>query len=304
MSRLTFAQAGKRFPLILPLVALAASLVALVALVDCRAALVDCRASRQLLLRLLAWWTLPLGWGVSALRGRRVAFALAMPVAAELGKMVDRKQWNSCFCVLLLVLSGAVGTANATPQGQLREGNSAWDRVQPVGIQRVWEMTCNDGQTHSGTSIDAILANRPSYDKCTVQLRRSTGRSLIFERTEPLELQLAQPGAETCDLCAHEWVFILSTGRAGSTSIMEALNALPNVKISGENQASLEAATELLSRHLEHIDREMVVQNASTNAAMAHGNVDKKALLCNLQRWFVELSGTKSEAHGRTRTRA
>ena len=135
---------------------------------------------------------------------------------------------------------------------------------------------------------------------------RSTWRpymeSLLNETSKPA-LQLPRPSADTCDLCAKEWVFILSTGRAGSTSIMEALNALPNVKISGENQASLEAAAELLGRHLEHIDREMVVQDASTNAAMAHGNINKQVLLCNLQRWFIELSGATSEAHGQTRAR-
>ena len=179
-------------------------------------------------------------------------------------------------------------------------------RASAGQAQRVWEITCEDGSTHAGPSIDAILENRPSDDKCTVEVRGGPQRSLPKASMKPA-LRLPWPGADTCadtcDLCAKEWVFIFSTGRAGSTSIMEALNALPNVKISGENQASLEAAAELLGRHLEHIDREMVVQDASTNAAMAHGNINKQVLLCNLQRWFIELSGVTSEAHRQTRAR-
>ena len=39
-----------------------------------------------------------------------------------------------------------------------------------------------------------------------------------------------------CNLCSDNWVFILSTGRAGSTSILEALNSLPATRLRGENQ--------------------------------------------------------------------
>ena len=62
-------------------------------------------------------------------------------------------------------------------------------------------------------------------------------------------------GESSCSLCSEHWVFILSTGRAGSTSLLEALNALPGVRLAGENQASLEAASALFSRHLEVEDR-------------------------------------------------
>ena len=53
-----------------------------------------------------------------------------------------------------------------------------------------------------------------------------------------------------CDLCAEQWVFVLATGRSGSTSIVEALNSLPGVSLANENQASLDASATLLERYL------------------------------------------------------
>jgi hypothetical protein len=32
-----------------------------------------------------------------------------------------------------------------------------------------------------------------------------------------------------CDLCADQWMFIISTGRSGSTSIFSMLNLIPGV---------------------------------------------------------------------------
>lgn len=53
-----------------------------------------------------------------------------------------------------------------------------------------------------------------------------------------------RPGVR-CDLCEGRHVFVLGTGRSGSTTILEALNSLPGVTLSGENHASIEAAEEL-----------------------------------------------------------
>ena len=49
-----------------------------------------------------------------------------------------------------------------------------------ASAERVWEMTCKDGSTHAvaGLSVDAILASRPSGDKCTVEVRGGAERSL------------------------------------------------------------------------------------------------------------------------------
>ena len=46
---------------------------------------------------------------------------------------------------------------------------------------------------------------------------------------------------EGCDLCEQKYLFVLSAGgRTGSTSLLEGLNALPGVSLSGENFGVLE----------------------------------------------------------------
>ena len=48
--------------------------------------------------------------------------------------------------------------------------------------------------------------------------------------------QQDHPEKASCNLCEQKWVFVLSAGgRTGSTSILEGLNALPGVSLSGEN---------------------------------------------------------------------
>ena len=58
-------------------------------------------------------------------------------------------------------------------------------------------------------------------------------------------LQRGAERAGSCDLCADHWVFVFATGRSGSTSIMEALNSLPGVRLASENQGSLEVSSTL-----------------------------------------------------------
>tara|TARA_B110001452_G_scaffold114722_1_gene95163 strand:+ start:207 stop:764 length:558 start_codon:yes stop_codon:yes gene_type:complete len=43
-----------------------------------------------------------------------------------------------------------------------------------------------------------------------------------------------KPMGETCDLCERPFVFVLTSGRSGSTTLLEGLNALPGVRLRGE----------------------------------------------------------------------
>ena len=40
---------------------------------------------------------------------------------------------------------------------------------------------------------------------------------------------------KSCDLCGQRWLFVLATGRSGSTTVLNMLNALPGVYMAGEN---------------------------------------------------------------------
>ena len=56
--------------------------------------------------------------------------------------------------------------------------------------------------------------------------------------------------AESCDLCDRRFVFVIATGRSGSTSVLETINSLPGVHLRGENGASLLGAMDLYKRSL------------------------------------------------------
>ena len=101
---------------------------------------------------------------------------------------------------------------------------------------------------------------------------------------EPSPLGGAPTSTPRCNLCAEQWVFVLSTGRAGSSSLVAALNSLPGVHISGENQGSLQAAAELYARH-----QQTSLRNLGT--LRGHGSANNNALLCTLQQWYRESSG-------------
>ena len=84
-----------------------------------------------------------------------------------------------------------------------------------------------------------------------------------------------------CDLCARSWIFVLSTGRSGSTSLLEAINSLPGVKLSGENEAALMPALELYKRAKTFKNKK--------GAANEHGSVSLTSVLCSLQQTFLAL---------------
>ena len=192
----------------------------------------------------------------------------------------DRVGCSSLFHVALLVLIGI--TICAIELLRL-----------PTGLSRV----CPIDQTT--TSCAAQLGLRHQRG-CRGTLRALLLLSFTFRTTLSASGPDASPSTKVpaCDLCSHQWVFILSTGRAGSTSIMDALNRLPGVYISGENQASLEAAVELRQRRRETVRRGAAVRD---HAAQHRDQVDDSALLCTLQQWFVHLAGVPIHmSHSRT----
>lgn len=79
--------------------------------------------------------------------------------------------------------------------------------------------------------------------------RHQPGRLDMFGGHEAFSAQMSRLLQETseCDLCGgrQDWVFILGTGRSGSTTALEMLNAIPNVYIGGENSGVMNMLMEL-----------------------------------------------------------
>ena len=87
-----------------------------------------------------------------------------------------------------------------------------------------------------------------------------------------------------CDLCRHRWIFIVATGRSGSTSILEGLNALPGVSLSGENYALLNNARDMFLK---------TSQLSSKGGAAFEASADgvEESTHCAMQELFAKIAG-------------
>lgn len=65
------------------------------------------------------------------------------------------------------------------------------------------------------------------------------------------------------------------------------------LQVSGENQASLQAVSDLLERHYEALARERTTMYEDT----AH-KVNLRDLLCDMQKWFLHLTGDEFDRRG------
>ncbi|EGB04582.1 hypothetical protein AURANDRAFT_72486 [Aureococcus anophagefferens] len=82
------------------------------------------------------------------------------------------------------------------------------------------------------------------------------------------------PGA-TPDGCERNWLFQVSTGRSGSTSLMAMLNDLPNVYIAGENDGLFES---LYALHKSSIRTERESKNGVYHGAWWHHPTERANL--------------------------
>ena len=119
--------------------------------------------------------------------------------------------------------------------------------------------------------------------------------SLIFF-FEPADLAYGKACSGTCDLSAHDWVFILGTGRSGSTTLLEMVNALPNVQLSGEHDAELDSFIDLRKR------LRLTLEHGGTGAWLQDRHQLKEAhLFCTVQSWFFLHTGkpcSNTATHG------
>ena len=100
---------------------------------------------------------------------------------------------------------------------------------------------------------------------------------------------LLSGGAGTCSLTQHKWLLVLSTGRSGSTTVLQMLRQLPGVEMSGEHAGMLQSFRDLAERlavttaHAEHEAKSQDPDYSWTGQAP----ISRKQLLCLAQAWFV-----------------
>eukprot|EP00040_Diaphanoeca_grandis_P043548 m.268400 g.268400 ORF g.268400 m.268400 type:complete len:268 (+) comp78342_c0_seq1:188-991(+) len=92
----------------------------------------------------------------------------------------------------------------------------------------------------------------------------------------------------TCDLCHdNKWVFVVATGRSGSTTIMSMLNSVPGMYISGENLNIEGSFLDLITK----ATTTGFDERLKNKGAWAHKKVNRTKLLCDLQLYARDAIG-------------
>jgi len=106
----------------------------------------------------------------------------------------------------------------------------------------------------------------------------------------PLSIHIPNQNSSYCPwctdpiLCARKFLFVIATGRSGSTTVMGMLNAVPGVFLSGENNAE---ASRLRAVYEERVARRRGVVGVAANNETQNVETDQHELL-SIQRWIWE----------------
>ena len=103
--------------------------------------------------------------------------------------------------------------------------------------------------------------------------------------------QTGSTGAiDVTDGCERNWLFQVSTGRSGSTSLMDMLNDLPNVYIAGENAGLFES---LYALHKSSIRTEKQSKHGAYHGAWWHHPVERSKLRRSARTYVESAIGLK-----------
>lgn len=124
------------------------------------------------------------------------------------------------------------------------------------------------------------------------QLEADLPVNLLQTRTTLQPGRNRYQGCEDGDHGQHQWLFILGTGRSGSTSILEMVNSIPGYLLGGENDGIMSEFLDLM-KHREHQTEHQY------SVAWHSANVSDQHLLCILRAYAREIIGWNGE-HPRT----
>lgn len=119
-----------------------------------------------------------------------------------------------------------------------------------------------------------------------------------FNKTNPFNSSWC-PGAichnsPICAPCNKRYLFILATGRSGSTSLLEMMNKLPNIQLSGENNDELYIASKL-EQNLKLKKQFNFGGGEKTEGAWLHNPVPVQAMACAMQKLMTTIDPPSTE---------
>ncbi len=151
-------------------------------------------------------------------------------------------------------------------------------------------------KTKLSVTTDTNKYTSPSIEPSDLSSSTITSPSYeAFNTTNPHETSWC-PNAKCqnspiCVPCNRRYLFIVATGRSGSTTLLSMLNYLPNVRLSGENNDELFIASRLESNLRTSKGHSILEQHYDhKDASWMHNGIPEQAMACPIQDIFYTIN--------------
>jgi hypothetical protein len=166
-------------------------------------------------------------------------------------------------CLLVLLSTLAVNLLIILPEGGLRSSAKTIDSANKNNKKRV------TAPNFGNYSITLYNTTNPHFAKNSKTKSWCPGATCN--------------NSPVCAPCNRRFLFIIATGRSGSTTLLRMFNALPNVRIAGENNNELYVASQLES-NLEGAKGHHLLDGNATQGSWAHNAIPPQAMACPIQK--------------------
>jgi hypothetical protein len=144
-------------------------------------------------------------------------------------------------------------------------------------------------QEEANAAIESAV-DRVDSEKVPATVHLSGVRTHASQTVTEAFQQVLASAPHECDLCVDEkveWLFISATGRSGSTTTLNMLQAIPGIHLAGENEA-LDSIMDLYNKAMSPA----VGVSGEDDGAWSHGERSKKQIKCALQLYVKGLLGS------------
>uniref|UniRef100_A0A7S1RBC7 Protein-tyrosine sulfotransferase n=1 Tax=Alexandrium catenella TaxID=2925 RepID=A0A7S1RBC7_ALECA len=139
-------------------------------------------------------------------------------------------------------------------------------------------VACALRQSLPPSSVDVPSDNKTAKARSHHSSDGAAGDAALQEVLEGLALKHGE-----CDLCATKWLFVMSTGRSGSTTVLEMMGSVPGFYLAGENGGMMNKQFDMF--------KHMRLAGNSGCSAWAHGPISQHGMFCAIQYYITEAIG-------------
>ncbi len=137
------------------------------------------------------------------------------------------------------------------------------------------------GKDSSSEPIQAVTVRLKSKEEEVLRIRYDA-----FNNTNPHAKSWCPyalcRNSPLCTPCNRRYLFIITNGRSGSTTLLKMLNLLPGIRLSGENNGVMVSAASL-ERNLGGVEDLLGQRNDVRDGAWMHNGIPAGALACSMQ---------------------